>query len=433
MQRDLSKHLQEWKTHPIRKPLILRGARQVGKTWLARGLGQSFAQFVEINFDLQTDARRIFDNVRSIDDVMLRLNAFVGQKLEPGKTLLFLDEIQECPNALKMLRYFKEELPDLHVIAAGSLLDFLLEKMGIPVGRVQYLYASPLSFYEFLDALGESPSRELINSGHVDAANHNKLLDLLKQYLVIGGMPSAVAAFVKHQDIALCQEVQDEIIQTYQDDFRKYTPDKHIEQVDKVFNAIALQLGKKFKYVNVDQDMRTEPLKAALRLLEQAGIAHKCYHSAGQSILLEAEKNPKKFKVFLFDVGLTYRMAGLDLKTWSTAALDDLHFGGITEQLVAQELIAYQNPKNKAHLYYWHREAKSSNAEVDFLTVLNGIVTPIEVKSGTGGQMKSLRVFLDSHSHSTQAIKLSEQPFGQNDNVGCVPLYGVHQLGTHKT
>lgn len=427
MKRDLLQELRDWKESALRKPLILRGARQVGKSWLVNEFSKTFRSFIKIDFDKDKKAKALFLKNSKIADFLVDLEIYTGQKVISGETLLFFDEAQECPEAINMLRQFKEDLPTLHVIAAGSLLDFILDEIGMPVGRVQFMYLYPLSFGEFLTALERDDLRSYILNSKVAPAIHEQILLLLKTYMWLGGMPAVVDAWIKHQKVTLCQELQDELIAAYTQDFYKYAKHRNIEYVTKVFEAIPQQLGRKFKFANVDNEIRALPLREALALLIKAGIAHVCFHSAAQEQPLGASKDEKKFKVFFFDIGLAQRMLGLVLENWQFAKLQVKTLGGIAEQFVAQELIAYASVKTKANLYYWHREAKSSNAEVDFVVIKNQQIIPIEVKAGTTGHLRSMHAFLGAHPNSSYGLKIAENLFSEHADgkIIEIPLYGI--------
>ncbi|MBS0629498.1 MAG: ATP-binding protein [Verrucomicrobia bacterium] len=425
MRRDHLNFLRQWRNDPIRVPLMIRGARQVGKSWLANAFGQEFDHFISINFEKDRRVHALFPEHIEISKTIETLQAYTQIPIVSGKTLLFLDEIQECPDAIAYLRYFKEEFPQLHVIAAGSLLEFTLEKLGMAVGRIDYLFLYPLSFMEFLDAMNRGDLREAIVKKNVDAASHSVILDYLKNYMWLGGMPAVVDTWIQFKDSALCQRVQDRIIGNYEDDFQKYAKKHQIETVGKVFRSIGVQLGKKFQYTNVDQDMKTYPLKQGLHLLIKAGIAHPCFHTSGHVYPLSAEMNEKKFKIYFFDIGIVHRLLGLDLAEWITTSIEMEYLGESAEQLVAQEFIAYSNPSKPATIFYWHNESKSSNAEVDFIAVRDHQIVPVEVKSGIKGGMKSLRVFLDTHPKSTIGVKISEGQFSKHGNLEEIPLYGL--------
>jgi len=425
MKRDLLQKLIVWKTHPLRKPLILRGARQVGKSWVIKRFSQYFPSYVEINFEKEEETKSLFDGKLDVQQLLERLSLYAKKKIVPGETLIFFDEVQECERCLRALRYFKEECPELHVIAAGSLIDFTLEKIGMPVGRVQFLYLFPMSFGEFLIACDREDLRNHILLQQFDPLIHPIILELFKNYLWLGGMPAVVDSWVRFRNPVLCQEVQTEIILAYRQDFEKYARTNQIEHVSKVFNAIPSLIGTKFKFSNVDIDLKAALLKEALSLLGKAGIAYPCFHSSGHSLPLGAEVDSKKFKVFFLDIGLAQRMLGLDLREWVLKPVKLKLLGSLAEQLVAQEYIAYSESNTPPELYYWHREEKSSNAEVDFLFPKKGMIIPIEVKSGPQGGMKSLKLFLESHPKSSFGLKIADNIYAKQTLFEEVPLYGI--------
>lgn len=426
MKRDLNLSLQEWKNHPLRQPLILRGARQVGKSWLVKEFGKQFEGFVTLNFEKDKDACTLFPESIEIESIVQQIGYYTGQAIEAGKTLLFLDEVQECPNALRALRYFKEEMPELHVIAAGSLLDFMIEKVGVPVGRVQFLYLYPLSFGEFLTALNRNDLREMLMTVFPEIAIHKQLLEMIKLYSFIGGMPAVVSAWLQHKNLIYCQEAQDAIINAYRQDFNKYARSNQIEFVSLLFDKVPDQLGQKFVYSHVDSHITFHHLKQAMQLLHKAGIVYFCYHTSAQGLPLGAGKDLKKFKIFFFDIGLAQRILGVKLQDWVVQPLLPQHDGSIAEQLVAQQLIAHASPSSPAELYYWHREARNSNAEVDFIVAKSGAIIPVEVKSGKSGHAKSLQIFLESHPQAADAVIISTAEYQPTRNrYQQIPCYGI--------
>lgn len=426
MKRDLYENLTRWKTSKNRVPLILRGARQVGKSWIVKEFAKCFLNFVEINFEEDKRAMAFFEGDLHIPEILRKLSLYKSQKIVAGETLLFFDEIQECPNCIQALRFFKEKFPELHVIATGSLIDFILDEIGMPVGRVQFLYLYPLSFGEYLTAIQQEDLRtSLIENPSLDIAFHPILLEHLKNYLWMGGMPGVIDVWLRQKDVAACQEMQDRILSAYRDDFLKYAKQNQIEQVNTLFDFIPTRLGKKFKFSEIESGLSVYTLKKALLLLVKAGVAYLCYHSSGHVYPLGAEKDQDKFKVFFLDVGLSQRMLGLNLSEWVVETLTLKVLGGIAEQFVAGEFIAYADKHKAMQLYYWHREAKSSNAEVDFLCVKNNAIIPVEVKSGTQGGMKSLHLFLSTHPESPYGLKISEGYFGQQPSLVEIPLYGI--------
>lgn len=425
MKRDILQHLKAWSDHPYRKPLILRGARQVGKSWVISEFGKQFTKFVTINFEQERQVHDIFAGNLDAASLLEKLSLYSHQKIIPGETLLFFDEIQECPDALRALRYFKEQAPALHVITAGSLIDFVLEKIGVPVGRVQFMYLFPLSFSEFLSVNDRNDLRDYIKTGKIDPVIHQTILDYLKNYFWLGGMPAVVNAWLEHRDPQLCHEIQDEILQAYQQDFQKYASERQIIYLNKMFSAIPQQLGNKFKFSQVETDIHSLPLKEALFLLGKAGIAYSCFHTSAHKQPLGAEINEKKFKVFFFDIGLAQRLLGLDTREWLTTPIKVENIGAITEQFVAQEFLAYHDVKNKLQLYYWHREKHGSNAEVDFIVQKKNKIIPVEVKSAKDGRMRSLHLYLETHLESPYGLKIAEHLFSQHQRIREIPLYAI--------
>ena len=274
MHRSLSKELLSWKNHPLRKPLVLRGPRQVGKSFLVMTFGKTFAKCVTINFEKDPRAKALFNGTLDAKTLLSKIGAYTDSTITPGETLLFLDEIQECEEALLALRYFKEELPLLHVIAAGSLIDFALGRVGMPVGRVQFLYLHPMYFGEYLDAMREVQLHDYLLFHTVAAPLHEKLLDEYRHYTWLGGMPAVLDAWRLHHNAQYCQEIQDEILQSYRQDFSKYARQHQLVHLTRVFDHMGMQLGEKFKYSKVDPDVRSAVLKEALHLLVQAGVVN---------------------------------------------------------------------------------------------------------------------------------------------------------------
>ena len=425
MQRDRLNNLEAWRYDAYRKPLIIRGCRQVGKSWLVREFAKQFDNFIEINFEKNKLVHQYFSMDLDIKTILEKLSLYAHVKIIPGDTLLFFDEVQTCEGALQSLRYFKEGFPNIHIIAAGSLLDFTLNKIGVPVGRVQFMQVYPLSFSEYLSCLGYTDLRKMLMKQRHDPIIHQQLIGYLKNYMWLGGMPAVINAWIADKDPVVCQRLQDEIIESYQIDFHKYAKQHEIPNVSRVFEKIPVMLGKKFVYSHVDHDSRVDIIKNALLLLEQAGIAKRCFHTSSQKLPLGAEQNDKKFKVFYFDIGIAQRLLGLDIKQWSLNPLQLSNQGQIAEQFVAQEIIAYSDHRKAAKLYYWHREERNSNAEVDFVVMKEGSIIPVEVKSTRKGRMQSMQLFLDSHENSPYGLKVSEGEFSMHDGLKEIPLYAI--------
>jgi len=430
MKRLIDWHLRTWKISPRRKPLVLRGARQVGKTYAVRQLGKEFEGMVEINFELVPDAKSIFDKDLVPDRILKDLKLLTKTPIIPGKTLIFLDEVQAAPQAILALRYFYELMPELHVIAAGSLLDFALEEVGMPVGRVSTLYVYPLSFLEFLAATGHGQFIEAILQQHpFSDILHNQLLDFLGHYLAIGGIPEAVAAWVQTQDPRASYEAQKELIQTYAQDFSKYAKKHQIPYLEILFHQIPHFIGQQFKYSSIHGQYKKRELAPCLDLLRRASVVHQVTHTAGNGVPLGAEVNLDWFKTILLDVGITQAILGLDLPAWFLNPDKNLiNRGTIVEAFVGQELLCYDSPKWKTDLFFWKREEKSSQAEIDYLFDSRGQVVPIEVKSGHGTTLRSMHQFLSEHPKSPRGVRFWAEQHFSSGKIDSRPLYAIATL-----
>lgn len=433
MKRIVFQELKRWKESPQRKPILLRGARQVGKTYIVRELGKNFPNFVEINFELLPDASKIFDRDLLPDRIIRDLSLFLGKKIEPGQTLLFFDEIQESPKAIQSMRYFYELLPQQHVISAGSLLDFELEKIGLPVGRVASIYMFPMSFLEFLAAKNEPLLIEMILEHDIETkvseVVHTKILHLLGEYFAIGGMPEAVQCWLDTQDPNKCGAIHRTIIDSFRQDFNKYATKFQMKYLELLFNSIPALLGQKFKFSHIPGEYRKRDLLPSLDLLIKAGVAHKIVHSSGTGIPLGATANREKFKALFLDIALVQTILGLETASWLLdPELNLINKGAFTEAFVGQELLAYSPFDVKAQLYYWHREAKASNAEIDYLIQKQNQIIPIEAKSGAAGKLKSLKIFLEDHPNSTHGIRFSSMNFETANAIQNFPLYAIARI-----
>lgn len=433
MKRLADWHLRKWKDDPYRKPLIIRGARQIGKTFSVRQLGKQFKTFVEINFEKSKELKTIFEKNLDPDRILMELKSLLKKPIIPGETLLFFDEIQECPEALTSLRYFYETIPSLHLIAAGSLLDFAIEKVGIPVGRVSSLYLFPLSFMEFLVANGYSLAAESIlkvEKGEVMSETiHSLLLELLSQYLAIGGLPEAVAKWVVTKDPIESQKIHHTIADTYRQDFDKYAKKHQIKYLDALFNQIPHLIGKSFKYSQIHGEYQKRELAPCLDLLCKANVIHKVQHSAGNGFPLGAEVNLDWFKVIFLDIALCQSILGLDMSTWLLNPKDAfINQGSVIEAFVGQELLCYSASYTKANLHFWKRDKRGSQAEVDYLYSLKGTIIPIEAKSKDGHSLKSMHMFLSEHPQSPYGIRFSSLNYSLFDKVDTRPLYAISSL-----
>jgi len=433
MKRIIENDLINWKSNLYRKPLIIRGARQIGKTTTIRNFAkQHFDSFVEVNFELNPNLKQIF-NTLDVKTIVKNLVLTLGKPIQEGSTLLFFDEIQECPQAISALRYFYETLPKLHVIAAGSLIEFALEaeNFKMPVGRVEYLFMQPLTFMEFLQAQNEHELAhylsELCYTTTINPAVDNRLFHYFRSYTIVGGMPEAVAAYRNNATSVEFQNIQLSILQTYRDDFGKYAEKVKHPYLEKVFSSAPFQVGKIYKYSQVDRDVQSRDLKDALQLLTQARIITKVMDTSGHGLPFLKGVNDKKFKIVFLDVGLMQRAFGLDAKIALEPDFLSIQSGAIAEQFVGQELLAYRNLREDPELFFWSRENKNSQAEVDFLTSIGTHVIPIEVKSGKTGTLKSLQLFLNEYSPPF-GVRFSQHPLSFHDKILSIPIYAVSQM-----
>jgi len=428
MKRLIEKNLDAWKESKRRKPLLIRGARQVGKTYIVRQFGGKFKNFAEINFELLIDAGEIFKADLKPDRIIRDLSLLLKIKITPKETLLFLDEIQEAPEAIKALRYFYELMPELHVIAAGSLLEFQIEKIGIPVGRVSTMYMYPLTFPEFLMADHNddylSAIADIFIENKINQVFHNRLLRLLGEYIAVGGMPEAVNCWVETKEYQQCSQIHRSLIETFRQDFLKYSKKHQIKHIDKLFNEIPHMLGRKFKFSAISGEYRKRELDPALDLLQKAGVIHKVYHTSGQGLPLGADIKFNRFKTIFLDIALAQTMLNMEMTSWILKPFKQIiNKGAVAEAFAGQELIAGSDIDIKSQLFYWHREARSSNAEVDYLTVRNDTILPIEIKSGKEGTLKSMKMFLKEHPKTPYGIRFYGGMPNIVNNIRSYPLY----------
>ncbi len=431
--RLVENHLLNWKDSSERKPLLLRGARQVGKTSVVRHFSKKFKNYLEINFEEQPELKNIFESQLSIEAICEQLELLTSVSIIDGKTLLFIDEIQACPEAIKTLRFFYEKRPTLHVIAAGSLLEFALAELpSFGVGRIRSLFVYPLSFEEFLLALGEGKLRDYLLNSTFDTPLldpvHEKLRQLHFKFLIIGGMPEAVKAYAQGKSMLDVQRILDDLVISVQADFDKYKARFPAVRLIEVFNSVAAQTGNKFTYTYSGASLNYLQIKEALHLLELAGLIYPVTHSAANGIPIGAEANPKKRKMLIFDTGIFQRIMGLNL---GELLLDQdlalVNKGNIAELAVGLELIKTQDAYNKQYLYYWQRESKNSQAEVDYVVQIGLRILPVEVKSGTKGRMQSLYSFI--HEKNVDfGLRISSENFGVLEQVKILPIYAVHLI-----
>lgn len=433
MYRSLEAALEEWKTRTPRFPLIVRGARQVGKTYLIEKFGKhSFSSFVSVNFEAQPEALACFDSLNP-EDILIRLQLITKRPIIPGKTLLFLDELQTCPQAILALRYFKEKLPKLHIIGAGSLLEFALteKKFSFPVGRVQFMYLLPFSFLEYVQARGKwnayqkilecTPQKPLRKTLHLE------MLQLVKEYFIVGGMPAVIEAFLQNLSLLDCSYIHEILLSTYQADFSKYSPSANQKYLKMLFNGIFALISEHFKYSKIDPHIRSRELKYALNHLEAAGLFHTIYASSASGLPLSAQIKANKFKMLFLDIGLVHHALALDPKTTLEKNIVPVNSGKIAEQFVGQELLAYASPYQKGQLFYWEREKRGSEAEVDYLYVHENAILPIEVKAGPYGRLRSIQQFIQE-KQAPLGIRISQTSLAFEKGILSVPFYLIANL-----
>jgi len=425
MKRFIDQKLKDWQLRQRRKPLIIRGARQVGKTHAVEKFGKdNFKSLLVVNLERNPDWHRIFiDNFDALR-IIADLEILLKQKIVPGDTLLFIDEIQSCPQAILALRYFYEELPDLHVIAAGSLLEFALKDIPVPVGRFQFLNVHPLSFAEYLFATGNDQAANVVldRPGKVSTTVHDFLINELRRFFFIGGMPESVKAYIDTGSIQESFEVHAEICETYRLDFSKYSTqtDKHC--LNSILTAVAQSVGQQIKYARLTDGYSNPTLKKAFDLLCLAGLIRKISSVDPSGLPLGVRASKKIFKALIVDIGLMRHLNGMPVDVeYRRTDLLDIYRGAVAEQFVGQELSLSQHEE----VYYWSRPAKSSSAEVDYVAAINGKIYPLEVKSGASGSLKSLHLFLKTYSRTPGGMVFSTRPYEElpEKNITFIPLY----------
>ena len=430
MKRLAEQNILAWRNSARRKPLIIRGARQVGKTWLVENvLAKEFEHVVTIDLEAQRDLHRYFEGSLEPREILKGLE-FAGGRILPGKTLLFLDEVQACPRAIMALRYFYEKMPELHVVAAGSLLEFAFGEISVPVGRIQYLHVHPMTFYEYLLALGKEPMAESVLTLQAGLGEplQQAILSELKNYFFVGGMPEAVKAYRDSGSLINAFSVQSEIIDSYRDDFSKYTPRVDVACLDEVFLNVARSVGEQLKYTRLSPGFSYQTAHKAFDLLVKARLLHKISSCNPSGLPLGATADSRRFKACMLDIGILQRICQVPADIEITH--DDLlsiYRGKLAEQFVAQELIAWHSND----LYYWARDAKNSNAEVDFLTVKKGAVYPVEVKSGPSGKLRSLHLMLKNYPNCPEGLVLYSGIFKElaEQKIRFLPLYATPDIG----
>ena len=428
MERAVYQRLKSWKTAKGRKPLLLRGARQVGKTYSLKAFGRNeFKSVVYLNFERNKDLGSLFQRDLAPRRVVRDLELYASAKIFPD-SLLILDEIQECPEALNSLKYFCEDAPEYHVAAAGSLLGVKLGQQGFPVGKVDLIDITPLSYLEFLAAINQGELAGLVQTRDVaeplPEAFHQRLLDHLRAYFFTGGMPAVVANYAEHQDFDQVRKLQNDIVDTYQLDFAKHAPKDQVVKIATVWGIVPAQLAKenrKFMFSAIAKSARASAYEQALQWLLDAGLIHKSLNTLSPELPLKGHADPHAFKIYLLDVGLMGATFGVPpVMTIRGDELFSSYRGALTENFVAQELVAHGHKP----LYYWTSNGRS---EVDFLVPYGTEAIPLEVKSGTSTKHKSLHVYGERYG-SSKLSRATQLNFKSDGKIVNYPLYAMSRF-----
>jgi uncharacterized protein len=417
---------ENWLTSLNRKPLIIRGARQVGKTWLIRKLAaMSDKTLIEVNFEKSPQVSSLFSS-NDPHQTLNSLSVFLNQKIEISQCLLFLDEIQAAPEILAKLRWFYEECPQLPVVAAGSLLEFVLEEhtFSMPVGRVSYLHLEPLSFEEFLLARGQEILYDYLLNFHfrsnleIPEAIHTQFLSLFKEYILVGGMPAVVSSWLEEPLVLTVHQLQNDLLATYRDDFAKYGRRIASDKLDEIMMSVPKRVGQKYVYSKVNPSLNGQMVKQILALFNKARICHRVFGCSANGVPLASEIKEKYFKEVFLDTGLCSAALGLNyLQIQSVGELSIINSGAIAEQVAGQLLRTIGPFYVEPALYYWHRDAEGSSAEIDYVIQHENQVIPIEVKAGSTGSLKSLHLFMESKKKDLAIRINSDTPSKTKINV----------------
>ena len=431
--RNIDSVLTAWVCENGRKPLLLRGARQVGKTSAVRALGRSFRHYAEINFDIDAEACRFFSMNLEPAEICNQLSLYLRTPIVPGETLLFFDEIQSCIPAIKMLRYFYEKYPQQHLIGAGSLLELALDEIpSFGVGRLHSVFLYPFSFYEFLDALGEQILSKACRTANpqnpLPEPVHKQLVNYLRIFFLTGGMPESVACYAQSKDLLHSQNVLEDLLLTFRDDFSKYRSRMPALVLNEVFESVIHQAEGKFIYERAALETRNARVKQALELLIMAGLAHPVTHTAANGIPLGAEINPKYRRVIPCDTGIFLHILGINKsEILVTNDFKTVNRGALAEIFTGLELLKNGSTHAQRQLYCWQREKAQSSAQIDYLIQRGSSIIPIEVKSGTQGGMKSLNLFI-KEKKINRGVRTSLENFACKDNFDIYPLYAISNL-----
>jgi uncharacterized protein len=420
MQRIIENSLLQWATQKLHKPLLVRGARQVGKSWSIRNLGETQFEgnFIELNLEKSPNLHGIFKENFDVNRIIQELELVLGSSIIPGKTLLFIDEIQECPEAILALRYFYEDKPALHIIAAGSLLEFVLSDISFPVGRVEQLAMYPMTFIEFLWAINKQKLAAILQEKAIMQSDivMQEIKMALQKYFIVGGMPECVKTFTLTNSFLAVQKIQDDLLFTYQQDFNKYKPAINTDCINDVLQNCVQKVGQQIIYTKLSDRFSMPTIKKAFESLTQARLLHKVKNVSVAGLPLTA--SGKQFKAIFLDIGLLVKYSGINTaKELENETLLGMFKGALAEQFVGQEIIAVKN-----ELMYWARIEKNSAAEVDYVMEQASDIIPIEVKASAKGALRSLHLLLDTYAHIKEAYIFSEAPLGEIDKFKFIPI-----------
>jgi predicted AAA+ superfamily ATPase len=429
MERYAMQKLRKWKENPERKPLIIRGARQVGKTWLMKEFGKNeYTRIAYVNFESSKLLKSLFVDDFDIQRILTAVQIETGVQIEAENTLIIFDEIQEAEGAITSLKYFHENAPKYHILAAGSLLGIAFhKKTSFPVGKVEFLDLFPLGYSEFLLAMDQKPLLDLLNSMDwaVLKTFKTRLIHLLRQYYYIGGMPEAVLSFREQNDFTKIRAIHKRILTAYENDFSKYAPNEIIPRIRMLWNSIPAQLAKenkKFIYKAVKPGSRAKDYELALSWLVDCGLVHKVYRVSKPGMPLKAYEDASAFKLYIADVGLLGAMGDIDPRTLLEGnEIFEEFKGALTEQYVLQQL----KPLPDLAIYYW--SAEKSSSEIDFLIQFSGKVIALEVKSAENLKAKSLKTFCQKYT-AVSAVRTSMSDFRKEDWMTNLPLYAISKI-----
>ena len=430
MKRNFDAKLVKWGKTEFRKPLMIRGARQVGKTYSVCKFGKNhFETFIKLDFERDRTVHRIFQGDLRTENLIRELEIHTNTRIRPGKTLLFFDEIQESERALLSLRYFYEEIPELHIIAADSMLEFTLSTISFPVGRISFEWLRPMTFYEFLHASGKEILADnlpcISNFNPISNTIHLKIIEQLKLYFLTGGMPEAVKRYCQTGSLTQSFSVHEEIYESYLQSLVKYNKRADIDSLDHLMRSIPSHVGSQIKYTRLNPDQRIEKTKKSLQILERVLFLHIIRSTDATGLPLNASASSKVMKPLFLDIGLMQYHCGIHPSDILNANdLANVYRGALAEQFVGQELLAAGGSEN-FKIFYWSRAKKSSSAEVDYLYAKNGRIFPIEVKSGPAGKLKSLHIFMNEYPNVKKGYVMSPIVFERQtvDKLIFIPVY----------